>query len=54
MSKDSKKIIPGNSNKSIYEIIKKCALNEKDEFELCKSMLNQKVGLTLVPFVERL
>ena len=27
----AKKIKPGNSNKSIYEIISKCALNEKDE-----------------------
>ena len=32
----AKKIKPGNSNKSIYEIISKCALNEKDEKELSK------------------
>ena len=30
-SKYAKKIIPGNSHKSIYEIMSKCALNESDE-----------------------
>ena len=30
----AKKIKPGNSNKSIYEIMSKCALNEKDEKKL--------------------
>ena len=29
MANISKKIIPGNSNKSIYEIIKNCSLSEK-------------------------
>ena len=31
MINEAKKIIPGNSNKSIYEIISQCALNESDE-----------------------
>ena len=31
MTLEAKKIIPGNSNESIYEIIKRCALNEEDE-----------------------
>ena len=31
MSQEAKKIIPANSNKTIFDIIKKCALNEKDE-----------------------
>ncbi len=30
-SKYAKKIVPGNSNKSIYEIMNKCSLNEQDE-----------------------
>lgn len=30
-SNHAKKISPGNSNKSIYEIMSKCSLNEKDE-----------------------
>lgn len=31
MSSQAKKVIPGNANVSIYEIMKRCALNEKDE-----------------------
>ena len=34
MSAVAKKVIPGNSNVSIYEIMKRCALNEEDEIEL--------------------
>ena len=34
MSGAAKKVIPGNSNKSIYEIMKSCALNEAEEREL--------------------
>ena len=34
MSKEAKKVIPGNSDKSIYEIMNECALNEEEELEL--------------------
>lgn len=34
MSKAAKEIIPGNADISIYEIMKRCALNEEDEIEL--------------------
>ena len=34
MSKEAMKVIPGNSDKSIYEIINECALNEEEEIEL--------------------
>jgi len=34
MSKEAKKVIPGNSNISIYEIMAKSALNEEDEIKL--------------------
>lgn len=34
MSPDAKKVIPGNADISIYEIIDRCALNEADETEL--------------------
>ena len=34
MSVEAKSIKPGNSNKNIYEIIKKCSLNESDEKKL--------------------
>ena len=31
MSAEAKKVIPGNSDVSIYEIMERCALNENDE-----------------------
>ena len=34
MSGAAKKVIPGNSDVSIYEIMERCALNEDDELEL--------------------
>lgn len=34
MSHDAKKVIPGNSNDSIYDIMARCALSEKDERNL--------------------
>ena len=34
MSKEAKKVIPGNADISIYDIMQQCALSEKDEIEL--------------------
>lgn len=34
MSQEAKKVIPGNTNVSIYEVMERCALNEKEETEL--------------------
>jgi len=34
MSNEAMKVIPGNADISIYEIIKDCALSEEDEYEL--------------------
>lgn len=34
MNKSAKNVIPGNSNKSIYEIMQDCALDEEEELEL--------------------
>jgi len=34
MSKEAKKVIPGNTDVSIYEVMKRCALNEEDELAL--------------------
>ena len=34
MSSEATKVIPGNANVSIYEIMKRCALNEDDEMKL--------------------
>ena len=41
MSKDAKNVIPGNSDKSIYEIMSECALNEDEERQL-KDYIEQK------------
>ena len=36
MSSLAKEVIPGNSDKSIYEIMENCSLDESDELELKK------------------
>lgn len=41
MSVEAKNIIPGNADVSIYEIMKRCALNEEDEWQL-KSYVEEK------------
>ena len=41
MSPEAKKVIPGNSSKSIYQIMEECSLNEEDEIEL-KSYVEKK------------
>ncbi|MBP1763028.1 MAG: N-acetylneuraminate synthase [Firmicutes bacterium] len=43
MSASAKKIIPGNADVSIYEIMSRCALNEEEEFELMR--YTQGLGL---------
>ena len=34
MTSEAKSVIPGNSDKSIYQIMEECALNEEDEISL--------------------
>ena len=34
MTSEAKSVIPGNSDKSIYQIMEECALNEEDEVSL--------------------
>ncbi|AUP78172.1 N-acetylneuraminate synthase [Flavivirga eckloniae] len=41
MSGEAKKVIPGNTDVSIYEVMKRCALNESDEIAL-KEYVEQK------------
>ena len=36
MSLEAKKIVPGNANMNIYDLIKKCAISENDELKLKK------------------
>ena len=50
MINEAKKIIPGNSTKSIYEIISKCALNEKEEKKLMNHIKNLKTIFISTPF----
>ncbi len=50
MINEAKKIIPGNSNKSIYEIISKCALNESDEKKLMNHVKKLKSIFISTPF----
>jgi len=50
MIKEAKKIKPGNSNKSIYEIISKCALNESDEKKLMNHVKKLKSIFISTPF----
>ena len=50
MSEEAKKVIPGNSNKSIYEIIKNCALNESEERKLMNHILSKKKIFISTPF----
>jgi len=50
MSKAAKSVIPGNAKVSIYEIMKRCALNEEDEIKL-KNYVESKGMLFLsTPF----
>ena len=50
MSKDALKVIPGNSNISIYEIMKKCALNEEDEIKLKEYVESKGMIFISTPF----
>ncbi|EDP6886268.1 polyhydroxyalkanoate biosynthesis repressor PhaR [Campylobacter upsaliensis] len=50
MSQAAKKVIPGNAKISIYEIMKKCALNEKDERELKEYVEKQGLVYLSTPF----
>ena len=50
MANVSKKIIPGNSNKSIYEIIKKCSLSEMNEKKLMQHIKSRGRIFFSTPF----
>ena len=47
MSFEAKKIVPPNSNMSIYDIINNCALSEQDEFELMNYVVSRGAILTI-------
>jgi len=50
MSGEAKKIIPSNSDVSIYEIMKRCALNEKDEIKLKEYVESKGMIFISTPF----
>tara|TARA_B100001250_G_scaffold389318_1_gene388304 strand:+ start:662 stop:1723 length:1062 start_codon:yes stop_codon:yes gene_type:complete len=50
MTKEAKKVIPGNSTDSIYDIMKRCALNEKDELELKNYVESKGMIFISTPF----
>ena len=50
MSGAAKKVIPGNSDVSIYEIMERCALNEAEELELKKYVESKGMIFISTPF----
>jgi N-acetylneuraminate synthase len=50
MSGAAKKVIPGNANVSIYEIMERCSLNEGDELELKKYVESKGMIFISTPF----
>ena len=50
MSEAAKKVIPGNADISIYEIMKQCALSEEDEIKLQKYVESKGMIFISTPF----
>jgi N-acetylneuraminate synthase len=50
MSGAAKKVIPGNADVSIYEIIERCSLNETDELELKNYVVSKGMIFISTPF----
>jgi len=50
MSKEARKVIPGNANISIYDIMERCALDEKDERALKKYVESKGMIFMSTPF----
>jgi|TARA_B110000027_G_C16115039_1_gene299707 N-acetylneuraminate synthase len=50
MSEEAKSVIPGNAKVSIYEIIKNCSLNEKNEKKLANYITSRKKIFISTPF----
>ena len=50
MSGEAKKIIPGNADVSIYEIMERCALNEEDEIKLKEYVESKGMIFISTPF----
>jgi len=50
MSAAAKKVIPGNADVSIYEIMRRCALNEEEEFEMKRYAESKGLIFISTPF----
>lgn len=50
MSSEAKKVIPGNANVSIYEIMERCALNEEEEIQLKEYVESKGMIFISTPF----
>ena len=50
MSLEAKKVIPGNADVSIYEIMQRCALNEEDEIKLKEYVESKNMIFISTPF----
>lgn len=50
MSIEAKKVIPGNTNVSIYDVMERCALNESDELELKNYVESKGMIFLSTPF----
>lgn len=50
MSKDAKKVIPGNTHISIYDVMEGCALSEEDEIKLKKYVESKGMIFLSTPF----
>ena len=50
MNKAAQKVIPGNADVSIYEIMRRCSLSEADELELKKHVEANEMILISTPF----
>ncbi len=50
MSAVAKKVIPGNADVSIYEIMERCALNEEEELELMRYVESKGMIFISTPF----
>jgi N-acetylneuraminate synthase len=50
MSEEARRVIPGNANVSIYEIMERCALPEDDEYKLMKHIQSRGGIFISTPF----
>jgi sialic acid synthase SpsE len=53
MSLEAKKIVPGNANMNIYDLIKKCAISENDELKLKKFVEKKNMIFISTPFSKK-